>query len=74
MLQMGVNVKRALPLDYYQMPYDSLPMMHNIHNYDDIAMVLSLAGSTWPYLLDYLRRDEVQGQDRGRPDGGDGSG
>ena len=48
MLQMGVNVKRALPLDYYQTPYDSLPMMHNIHNYDDIAMVLSLAGSTWP--------------------------
>lgn len=49
MLQMGVNAKRALPLDYYQTPYDSLPMMHNIHNYDDIAMVLSLAGSTWPY-------------------------
>ncbi len=49
MLQMGVNVKRALPLDYYQIPYDSLPMMANIHNYDDIAMVLSLAGSTWPY-------------------------
>ena len=49
MLQMGVNIKRALPLDYYQVPYDSLPMMHNIHNYDDIAMVLSLAGSTWPY-------------------------
>ena len=49
MLQMWVNVKRALPLDYYQTPYDSLPMMHNIHNYDDIAIVLSLAGSTWPY-------------------------
>jgi hypothetical protein len=49
MLQMGVNVKRALPLDYYQTPYDSLPMMNNIHNYDDIAMVLSLAGSTYPY-------------------------
>ncbi len=49
MLQMGVNVKKALPLDYYQTPYDSLPMMHNIHNYDDIALVLSLAGSTYPY-------------------------
>lgn len=49
MLQMGTSVKQALPLDYYQVPYDSLPMMHNIHNYGDIAMVLSLAGSTWPY-------------------------
>ena len=49
MLQMGVNAKRALPLDYYQVPYDSLPMMQNVHNYDDIAMVLSLAGSTYPY-------------------------
>lgn len=48
MLQMGVNVKKALPLDYYQTPYDSLQMMKNIHNYDDIAMVLSLAGSTYP--------------------------
>lgn len=48
MLQMGVNVKKALPLDYYQTPYDSLPMMKNIHNYDDIAIVLSLAGSTYP--------------------------
>jgi hypothetical protein len=48
MLQMGVNVKKALPLDYYQTPYDSLPMMHNIHNYDDMALILSLAGSTYP--------------------------
>ncbi|MDO9391754.1 MAG: hypothetical protein Q7U71_08275 [bacterium] len=48
MLQMGVNVSKALPLDYYQAPYDSLPMMANIHNYDDIALILSLAGSTYP--------------------------
>lgn len=47
-LQMGVNIKKALPLDYYQVPFDSLPMMANIHNYDDIALVLSLAGSTYP--------------------------
>jgi len=50
MLQMGVNVKRALPIDYYQVSFDSLPMMHNIHNYYDMAMVLSLAGSNWPYF------------------------
>jgi hypothetical protein len=47
-LQMGVSFKKALPLDYYQTPFDSLPMMHKIHNYDDVALVLSLAGSTWP--------------------------
>ena len=50
MLQMGVNVSKALPLDYYQTPYDSLPMMANIHNYDDIAVILSLAGSTYPAM------------------------
>jgi hypothetical protein len=50
MLQMGVNVSKALPLDYYQVPYDSLPVMANIHNYDDIGLILSLAGSTYPVM------------------------
>jgi len=48
MLYIGENVKKALPQDYYGVSYDSLPMMKGIHNYDDIPLVLSLAGSTWP--------------------------
>jgi hypothetical protein len=48
MLYIGENTRKAFPQDYYGAPFDSLPMMHGIHNYDDIPLVLSLAGSSYP--------------------------
>lgn len=46
---MGQNVRKALPADNYKNPIDSLPMMARVKNYDDIAMVMSLAGSAYPH-------------------------
>lgn len=48
-LMMGQDIHRALPADNYKNPTDSLPMMARVRNYDDIAMVMSLAGSSYPY-------------------------
>ncbi len=44
-LGIGESPRRILPADHYGNPYDSLPMMANIRNYDDIGLVVSLAGS-----------------------------
>lgn len=44
-LGIGENPRRILPADHYGNPFDSLPMMQGIRNYDDIGLVVSLAGS-----------------------------
>ena len=44
-LGIGENPRRILPADHYGNPYDSLPMMAGIRNYDDIGLVVDLAGS-----------------------------
>lgn len=48
---MGENIARTLPTDFYGTPVDSLPMMRYIKNYDNVGVVLCLAGSavvnTW---------------------------
>jgi hypothetical protein len=49
MLLMGQDIHRALPADNYRNPIDSLPMMDRVRNYDDISIVMSLAGSSWTY-------------------------
>ena len=45
MLYMGESIKKSLPVDHYGTPFDSLPMMRNIRNYDDIPLIIDLAGS-----------------------------
>jgi hypothetical protein len=45
MLQMGEDFKKTFPTDYYRTPVDSIPLMENIQNYDQIPAVLSLAGT-----------------------------
>ncbi len=45
MLQMGEDIKRTFPKDYYGTPIDEIPMMENIQNYDQIPAVLSLAST-----------------------------
>lgn len=51
MMNIGENIRKAFPADYYGTPFDSLPMMRNIRNYQDIPVVLTLASNqvagTW---------------------------
>jgi len=49
MLMMGQDIHRALPADNYKHQVDSLPMMARVRNYDDISIIMSLAGSSYPY-------------------------
>ncbi len=45
-MYLGEDVRLAFPTDAYGIPLDSLPMMKNIRNYDDIALIVDLAGSS----------------------------
>lgn len=47
-MSIGEDIEMAFPTDAYGVPIDSLPMMKNIRNYDDIALVVDLAGSSIP--------------------------
>jgi hypothetical protein len=44
-LQIGEEIRRAFPRDAYNVPLDSMPMMSDVHNYDDIAFMIDLSGS-----------------------------
>lgn len=44
-LAMGSDYRVPFPTDYYGTPLDDIPMMRDIHNYANVACVLSLAGS-----------------------------
>lgn len=50
-LYIGQSTRKAFPQDQYGTPFDSLPMMRGIRNYDDIPVVLTICGSaivnTW---------------------------
>lgn len=48
MLSMGEDIENTFGRDYYGVPLDSLPMMHHIRNYDDIALVVSISASSLP--------------------------
>lgn len=43
-LSMGEDFRLSYPKDYYNTKLDSLPMMHNVKNYDDLAGVLEVGG------------------------------
>jgi hypothetical protein len=45
-LYLGESTRKSFPTDHYGRPFDSLPMMKGIRNYDDIPLVVDLAGST----------------------------
>jgi len=44
------DIYKTFETDYYGTPLDSLPMMRGIHNYDQIALVVSLTGSATPWI------------------------
>ncbi len=41
-MTMGENFRTPFPLDYYGTPLDSIPMMHGVKNYDDVALVFTV--------------------------------
>ncbi len=45
MLQMGESFRRTFPTDYYGTPFEEIPMLESIQNYDQIPAALSLAAS-----------------------------
>jgi len=45
MLQIGEDIKRTFPTDYYRTPVDEIPLMANIQNFDQIPAVLTVAGT-----------------------------
>lgn len=47
-LGLGEEIRRVFPTDYYGTPLDSLPMFRFIHNYNDISLAVSFAGSSLP--------------------------
>lgn len=44
----GENIKTVFPRDYFGTSVDSLPVMRNVRNYNDIGLVVSLAGGNAP--------------------------
>ena len=55
MLRMGTEIRSVFYGDIKGTPLDSLPMMKNIHNYDDIAVVVGLeAGSMGDAWVQYV--------------------
>lgn len=49
-LRMGEDIHKTFETDYYGVTLDSLPMMQEIHNYDQIALVMCLTGSGAPWI------------------------
>ena len=62
-LGMGINIRNVFPDDAYGVPVDDLPMMQGVRNYDDIPLVISLAGwsaaEAWVYYAHQPYRQTV---------------
>jgi hypothetical protein len=48
MLAMGEDIRLAFPTDYWGTPVEELPLMDNVVNYNDVHIVITLSGSTFP--------------------------
>lgn len=51
MLNMGKEIRMVFDVDYKGIPLDSLPLMRNVHNYNDIALLIGFeagaVGDAW---------------------------
>ena len=47
-LSMGQDFYVSFPADYFNTPIDEIPMMNDVKNYNDIGLVVTLSGSTFP--------------------------
>ncbi|MCK4574485.1 MAG: hypothetical protein KAU36_08940 [candidate division Zixibacteria bacterium] len=53
-LAMGESIRETYPQDYRGVPYDQMPLLNEIDNYDDIAAVISIAdGSLTTHWMEY---------------------
>ncbi len=48
LLEMGISIFNVYPNDYYGYRTDSLQMMRNIKNFNDVSILVSLSGATAP--------------------------
>lgn len=47
-LSLGQDFHVSFPADYFGTPIDELPLMKKVKNYNDIGLVVTLSGSTFP--------------------------
>jgi hypothetical protein len=47
-LSLGQDFRVSFPQDYFRTPIDEIPLMKNVKNYNDIGLVVSLAGNVIP--------------------------
>jgi hypothetical protein len=48
MLGMGIDIRNVFPEDAYGTPIADMPIMDGVRNYDDIPLLVSVAGSAYP--------------------------
>jgi len=48
MLGMGERIASVFPVDYYGSRTESLPIMRDVRNYDDVGVLVSVAASAFP--------------------------
>ncbi|HAF07569.1 MAG: hypothetical protein QME48_04355 [bacterium] len=54
MVGIGKEIRDFFKVDYKNIPLDSFPMMKNVHNYNDIALLVGLeAGATYLAWIEY---------------------
>jgi hypothetical protein len=47
-LSIGQDFRVSFPADYFNTPIDEIPLMKDVKNYNDIGLVVTLSGSTFP--------------------------
>ena len=47
-LQLGEEIRKAYPSDYYGTPLDDYPMMAGVHSFDDMGLVSAVSGTAMP--------------------------
>jgi hypothetical protein len=47
-LSIGQDFRVSFPADYFNTPLDEIPLMKDVKNYNDIGLVVTLSGSTYP--------------------------
>ncbi len=47
-LSIGQDFRVSFPADYFNTPIDEIPLMKDVKNYNDVGLVVTLSGSTYP--------------------------
>ncbi len=47
-LQLGEQIRRAFPVDYYGTHLDDHPLMDGVHSFDDLELVVAVSGTSLP--------------------------